>query len=170
MPTNTNESARLPEVDETKRNLLIGGAAAVFASTVGATAGLAQQVLENEIIPASLEEKGAQIDYIPSTLGVDYRSMAPSPIAELLSQGEGEWLVNAREDFQEDTEGAWIEETVPDIINGHYSNVLDEDLRNFTPNMLLLMGVAIDPEDPKYGGFWSLANSTLAQRLAGAKT
>jgi len=36
-----------------------------------------------------------QFEYIPSKLGIDYRSLAPSPLAEMLSQGEVEWMKNA---------------------------------------------------------------------------
>ena len=121
---------------------------------------------------ASLIERAAAeetvFEYIPSTLGIDYRELVPSPLAEMLSQGEVEWLKNAREAFAEDTEGAWAEEIAPQVAKGEISIVMIENLQEFTPQMLTIFAAGLHPDDPVHGGLWSVGNAFIASKLAEA--
>ena len=113
------------------------------------------------------ETKTTKFEYIPSKLGIDYRAMAPSPLAELLSQGEVEWMENAKVDYGEDTAGAWVEEIAPRVATGAVSEITIENLRDFTPNMLTKFAVGLHPQDPKYSGLWSVGTNYVARKLAG---
>ncbi len=119
---------------------------------------------------ASLIERAAAeetvFEYIPSTLGIDYRELAPSPLAEMLSQGEVEWLKNAREDYAEDTEEVWSEEIASTIASGKISILIIENLQDFTPQMLTSFAAGLDHQNPTYGGLWSIGNAFIASKLA----
>jgi hypothetical protein len=93
--------------------------------------------------------------------------MAPSPLAEMLSQGEVEWMENAKIDYGEDTVVVWAKETAPYIATGAISELMIEDLHAFTPNMLTKFAVGLHPQDKKYGYLWSVGNLFLAKRFAG---
>jgi len=107
-----------------------------------------------------------RFEYVPSKLGIDYRALAPSPLAEMLSQGEVEWLKNAPVDYGEDTNTVWQNELIPQIATGAVSQITIENLRDFTPNMLTKF-TALNPQDEKYGYLWSIGNLFVAERLAG---
>lgn len=108
-----------------------------------------------------------RFEYVPSKLGINYRTIAPSPLAEILSQGEREWMENARMDFGEDTVAAWKEELVPYLSKGQLSRFMIESLQEFTPKMLTKFAAGLDPQHPKFGGLWSVGNAYIASRLAG---
>lgn len=105
-------------------------------------------------------------EYIPSTLGIDYRELAPSPLAEMLSQGEVEWLKNAREDYAEDTEEVWKHEIAPQVATGAMSMLVIENLQEFMPKLLTTFAAGLHPNDPVYGGLWSIGTHHIASNLA----
>jgi len=115
---------------------------------------------------ALAEDTKPTFKYIPSKLGIDYRALAPSPLAEILSHGEVEWMENAVVDYGEDAGDVWIKETVPFLANGTPSKLMIEDLRDFTPNMLTKF-TALDYDDAKYGYLWSIGTNYVARKLAG---
>ena len=133
----------------TRRSLLLG-TASILAS-----------------LPAWAEEQNPRFEYIPSKMGINYYDLAPSPLAEILSQGEVEWMENAEIDYGEDTIPVWRDELTPQIATGAVSQITIENLRDFTPNMLAKFAVGLNPQDPKYGGLWSVGNLFVAQRFAG---
>jgi hypothetical protein len=112
------------------------------------------------------ETEKTRFEYIPSKLGIDYRALAPTPLAEMLSQGEVEWMENAVVDYGEDTEGAWVEEIAPQVATGAISQITIENLREFTPQMLIKF-TALDFRDSKYSGLWSVGTNYVARKLAG---
>jgi len=116
---------------------------------------------------ALAETKKPVFEYIPSKLGIDYRALAPSPLAEMLSQGEVEWMMNALVDYGEDTSNVWENELAPEIATGAIAKITIENLREFTPNMLTKFAVGLHPQDPKYGYLWSEGTLFVAERLAG---
>lgn len=132
-----------------RRSILLGFASSLF------------------LTPLSAEDTKARFDYIPSKLGIDYRALAPSPLAEILSQGEVEWMQNALVDYGEDTIPVWKDELVPQIATGAVSQITIENLQDFTPNMLTKFAVGLNPQDPKFGGLWSVGTNQIARRLAG---
>ena len=106
-------------------------------------------------------------EYAPSTLGIDYRELAPYPLGAMLSQGEIEWLEKARDDYAEDTEEVWKEEMVDEVASGAISQLTIENLQDFTPQMLTAFAAGLDPSDPIYGGLWSVGTNYIASKLAG---
>lgn len=92
----------------------------------------------------------ADIPYIESTLGIDYRALADFPVSHMLSHGEAEWLENARADYGEDTVEAWAVSTAPFIGQGRVSEAMIEEMRAYTPHMLLSF-IRLDANDDKYG-------------------
>lgn len=113
------------------------------------------------------ETQTEKFKYIPSKLGIDYRALAPSPLAEMLSQGEVEWMENARADYGEDTIAVWKDELLPQIVTGAVSQITIENLQDFTPNMLTKFAVGLHPQDKKYGYLWSIGTNQIARKLAG---
>lgn len=118
-------------------------------------------------------EQSQRFEYIPSKLGIDYRAIAPSPLAEMLSQGEGEWMKNALADYEEDTIEVWKDEFVPQLVKGLSSKSMDKDMADFTPKMLLLFS-SMPLEQEKYRGLTSTGLAYFAQKfgklLAGTET
>lgn len=110
--------------------------------------------------------KTVRFEYIPSKLGIDYRALAPSPLAELLSQGEVEWMKNAKVDYGGDTSAVWKDELAPEIATGAIAIITIENLREFTPNMLTKFAIGLHPQDPKYSGLWSVGTNYVARNLA----
>jgi len=117
--------------------------------------------------PILAETKKQVFEYIPSKLGIDYRAMAPSPLAEMLSQGEVEWMENARIDYGEDTVVVWKDDIAPEVATGAVSQITIENLQDFTPNMLTKFAIGLNPKDTKYGYLWSIGTNQIARRLAG---
>ena len=156
-----------------RRSFLEKGFAALAGLTIASTTGLATQVLAGEvgqpkITPVST--KPATFEYVESKLGINYREMAPNPLDAMLSQGELEWMKNAKADYDEDTEGAWKEEIVPQLSKGAISNAAIQELRDYTPQMLQQFAVGLSPQDPIYGYLQSIGTSFVSGRLAGTKT
>ena len=105
-------------------------------------------------------------EYRPSQLGIDYYALAPSPMAELLSQGEGEWLENAWSGYEEDTRDAWKEELVPQIVTGAVSKATIRDLEDFTPKMLRKFAVGLDPKNKKYRYLFAIGSRFLSGQVS----
>lgn len=113
------------------------------------------------------EDAKPKFKYIPSKLGIDYRALAPSPLAEILSHGEVEWMQNASKKYGEDTADFWKLSISKKVSTGAISQSVIDKLRAYTPNMLNKFAVGLDPQDRKYGGLWSVGNLFIAERLAG---
>ena len=116
-------------------------------------------------MPAFAGSSKSKFEYIPSKIGIDYRTLAPSPLAEILSQGEREWMKNAKVDYEEDTAGAWSEEIAPQVATGAISKATIENLREFTPQMLQQFAVGLNPQDPKYGYLQSVGGLFVSEKL-----
>ena len=142
-------------VDENKRVLLKTTFGVVITSIF---AGATTQVLA--------QETKSKFEYIPSKLGIDYYALAPSPLAEMLSQGEVEWMENARADYAEDTVEVWKDDLAPEIATGAVSEITIENLREFTPKMLTKFSVGLHPQDKKYGYLWAIGTNYIASGLA----
>jgi len=112
------------------------------------------------------ETKAVKFEYIPSKLGIDYRALAPSPLAEMLSQGEVEWLENASSKYGEDTADFWKLSISKKVSTGAISQSVIDKLRSYTPNMLAKF-TALNPQDEKYGYLWSVGTNFIARKLAG---
>lgn len=82
-----------------------------------------------------VETQETLIQYRESDIGIDYRALAESPLAEMLSQGEAEFFENATPIFGDETEEAW-QDMSAEIGTGAVSNYTVEGMREFTPNML----------------------------------
>ena len=143
-------------VDENRRALL---KSTLGLMVTGIFAGTTAQVLA--------QETKSKFEYIPSKLGIDYYALAPSPLAEILSQGEVEWMENAPVDYGEDTISVWKDELAPEIATGAIAMVTIENLRDFTPSMLAKFAVGLNPQDKKYGYLWSIGTNHVARKLAG---
>lgn len=113
------------------------------------------------------EEPQSHFEYIDSKLGIDYRKMAPSPLAEMLSQGEVEWMENASTKYGDKTARLWRKSISKRVADATVNGSIIEKLRNFTPQMLLQFAVGLNPQDPKYGGLWSVGNAYIASKFAG---
>ena len=169
MTQKKNVSSHHENVGENRRAVLKTLLGSAALATVLGTTQLAQSVLADEVAPAKTEKK-VVFEYVESKLGIDYRKLAPSPLAEMLSQGEGEWMKNAVVDYEEDTAEAWKEELVPQIAKGAISNAAIENLRAFTPKMLSKFAVGLHPQDPKYGGLWSVGTNFVSEKLASTQS
>ena len=119
--------------------------------------------------PAHAEESKptAKFEYIPSKLGIDYRALAPSPLAEMLSQGEVEWMENAPSKYGNKAGRLWKLSISKKVSTGAISRSVIEKLRAYTPNMLTKFAVGLNPQDTKYGYLWSIGTNHIAQKLAG---
>jgi hypothetical protein len=113
------------------------------------------------------ESKTVQFEYIPSKLGIDYRALAPSPLAEMLSQGEVEWMENAPSKYGSKAGRLWKLSISKKVSTGAISQSVIEKLRAYTPNMLTKFAVGLNPQDTKYGYLWSVGTNHLARKLAG---
>lgn len=111
----------------------------------------------------------SQFEYVESKLGIDYRKMAPSPLAEMLSQGEVEFRNSATLKFAEKTPRYW-KGISKSVSKGNISKSMIGRLREYTPLMLQQFAVGLNPQDPKYGGLWSVGTNYIARKLAGTKT
>lgn len=116
--------------------------------------------------PLNAEEPQSHFEYIPSKLGIDYRKMAPSPLAEMLSQGEVEFRNSATSKFAEKTPRYW-KGISKSVSKGNLSKSMIGRLREYTPLMLQQFAVGLNPQDPKYGGLWSVGTNYIARKLAG---
>ncbi len=152
---NTNElSPRNACVDENRRALLTATFGVAITSFF---AGATTLVLAQEIKP--------KFEYIPSKLGIDYYALAPSPLAEILSQGELEWMENATPVFGEKSARYW-KGVSKSVATGNLSKVMIDWIQQFSPNMLTKFAVGLHPQDPKYGGLWSVGTNHVASGLA----
>ena len=140
------------------------GLGAIALATVAGTAGLAKDVLAGEVTPISTNE--TKFEYVESKLGINYRDIAPSPLAEMLSQGEDEWRKNAVVRYGDKTDRYWEKGVVPKVSNGAISENMIEKLRAYTPEMLTKF-TALDPNDPKYRYLWSIGTLFISEKLAG---
>lgn len=118
-------------------------------------------------ITSFAETKTAQFEYIPSKLGIDYRALAPSPLAELLSQGEVEWMENAPTKYGAKAGRLWKLSISKKVSTGAISQSVIDKLREYTPNMLTKFAIELHPQHSKYGGLWSVGNLFVAERFAG---
>ncbi|MBL4746207.1 MAG: hypothetical protein JKY08_07540 [Flavobacteriaceae bacterium] len=160
-----NDNIQNQCVDENKRNFLKNaGLGALALATVTSTTCIAQQVLADEVNHASVEQKVHIWEYHPSTLGIDY-TVYDYPMGQMLSQGEAEWLKNARADYMEDTEEAWKISIVPRIGEGKTSKAIIADLKDFTPTLLQMFAVGLDPQSNKYGRLFAAGSLFLAERV-----
>jgi len=75
-------------------------------------------------------------------------------------------MKNAVVDYGEDTRIVWENSLVPEIATGAIAKITIENLRDFTPQMLIKF-TALDYQDPKYGYLWSVGNLFVAERFAG---
>ena len=113
------------------------------------------------------ETKTTKFEYIPSKLGIDYRALAPSPLAELLSQGEVEWMKNAPTKYGAKAGRLWKLSISKKVSTGAISESVIDKLREYTPNMLTKFAVGLHPQDPKYGYLWSIGTNHVARKLSG---
>ena len=88
-------------------------------------------------------------------------------MAEILSQGEVEWMKNAYSKYGEDTADFWKLSISKKVSTGAISESVIDKLREYTPNMLTKFAVGLHPQDPKYGYLWSIGNLFVAERFAG---
>ncbi len=102
--------------------------------------------------------KATSISYRVSTVGIDYKTLADSPVAEMLSNGEAEFLENAKADYEEDTLEAWRDDIVIEVWSWKVSKATIENLREYTPNMLIEFA-KIESGHPKYGILWAAGRS-----------
>lgn len=87
-------------------------------------------------------------------------------MAELLSQGEGEWLANARTNYGTDTEGAWTEEFIPEVASGLVSKMTIMEMEKYTPNMLRTFAVGLDPKNKKYRYLFAIGSRFLSGQVS----
>jgi len=96
----------------------------------------------------SSQEYYKSLPYRESDYGIDYRIMADFPVSYMLSQGEAEFMKNAPPEFEDETQEAiarlWLLDMAVEIGSGRVSKATVEDMREFTPNMLLSF-VYLDP-------------------------
>jgi hypothetical protein len=137
-------------LDNTDRRNFLKQTGAVVMGAVMSTAGLAQTVLAQDVVPVVKQaDDFSDIVYRESELGINYRAIADAPVDAMLSHGEAEFMANATLVFGEETAQAWGHYMAPEIGSGRVSKATVEDMREFTPNMLLSF-VRIDPNHPKY--------------------
>lgn len=115
------------------------------------------------------------IGYQESRLGLSYRDIASSPVSEILSQGEVEYLSNINKSVQlgvmsqEDVAPLW-----KGLINGALSGSLPrftgnarepqaEILRLDTPNMVKRLRACVSPSDPRFGHLAELPIAPLPE-------
>ena len=122
-----------------RRNFLKSSLGALASATVLGTASLAQEALAQEVTPVSntTQDKFADIEYRESELGIDYHALADAPVDAMLSQGEVEFMENATPVFGDETAQIWGHDMAVEIATGRVSKATVEDMREFTPNMLL---------------------------------
>ncbi len=99
-----------------------------------------------------------------SKLGLDYLTLTNGyqPLACMLAGGEEEFLSSktAQEDYEEDLIPVWKQDLVPEIATGRIFNDTVDNMREYTPNMLLKFA-----ELPKQGKYHSLALVGVGYRL-----
>ena len=117
-------------------------------------------------LPAWADDQKPRFEYIPSKLGIDYYELAPSPLAEILSQGEAEWMVNASSKYGEKAGRLWKRSISKKVSTGAISQSVIDKLRAYTPNMLTKFAVGLNPQDSKYSGLWSVGTNQVARKLA----
>jgi len=118
-------------------------------------------------VQAEDTKQTVQFEYIPSKLGIDYRALAPSPLAEMLSQGEVEWMKNAPSKYGDKAGRLWKRSISKKVSTGAISESVIEKLRAYTPNMLTKFAVGLNPQDKKYSYLWSIGNLFVAESFAG---
>ena len=114
-----------------------------------------------------VEETASRFEYVPSQIGIDYWELTDwhSPMSEILSQGEQEFLTNAAPVFGDESPEMW--RGVSRIVaNNTTSRATINGLRRFTPDMLRMMAVGLDPNDPIYAYIWSEAGLFVSEDLA----
>lgn len=114
--------------------------------------------------PLNAEEPKSQFEYVESKLGIDYRKMAPSPLAEMLSQGEDEFRNNATSKFAGKTPRYW-KGISKSVSKGNISKGMIGRLREYTPLMLQQFAVGLNPQDPKYGYLQSIGALFVSEKL-----
>lgn len=130
---------------------------AVWSAAV-LNAWLARDVLAADI-------KATNISYRESAHNIDYKKLADSPVAEMLSIGEDEWMKNAAEDYEEDTLGVWRDHMIPEISSWKISKWTISELEEYTPKMLVMFA-DIDINHPKYGFLSSVWQKAQLDSLA----
>jgi hypothetical protein len=119
-------------------------------------------------IPQTFATDTAKIEFAPSQWGIDYTKFADYPLSAILSHGEIEFRRNAASEYEEDTRTVWADDLAPEIGTGAISEATIEEMKEFTPQMLIQFAVRLDPKDKKYGGLWSVGNAFIASKIAGA--
>lgn len=106
----------------------------------------------------------ADIPYRESDLGIDYRALADFPVSHMLSWGEVEWMQNAPADYGDEAADLWKRGTAAYIGWGRPSELIVEDMRAYTPNMLLNFD-RLDANDEKYGYIEVLGSNFVLDRF-----
>lgn len=108
----------------------------------------------------------SEVDYRESDIGIEYRAIAESPLAEMLSQGEVEFFENATPVFGDETAESWRFMSA-EIATGAVSNFTVEDMKEFTPDML--RGFShISLAHPIYGRLSSLGSLFISEGFLSA--
>lgn len=142
-------------IENPSRRDFLAQAGGAITGAVVATAGLAQQALADEVTQVAevvSEDDFSDIPYRESELGIDYHALADFPVDHMLSQGEAEWMENASDpdEYGEDAAEAWGHEMAPYIGEGRVSEFMIDEMKSYTPNMLLSFA-RLPVNHPKYG-------------------
>ena len=71
-----------------------------------------------------------------SALGIDYSALVGNQMADLLLQGEQEWLANAPAEYGADAGEVWAGDVLHELLAGALSDASLEDLERFAPRMM----------------------------------
>ena len=164
-PLEQNQSKwiRWKPLDEGKRALFTVALGAIVAATASGTASMAEELLVGAIPPVKTDV--INIPYRESELGINYYDLAPSPLAEMLSQGEAEWLLNATAKYGNKAGPFWVRSISKKLATGAPSESIIEKIRAFTPEMLRSFS-QIDHRDPKYGRLSAEGSLFISEQFA----
>lgn len=140
-------------IENPSRRDFLAQAGGAITGAVVATAGLAQQALADEVTQVADvvgEDDFSDIPYRESELGIDYHALADFPVSHMLSQGEAEFMENASPVFGDETAQIWGHDMAVEIGAGRVSEFTVNDMKEFTPNMLLSFA-RLPANHPRYG-------------------
>ncbi len=149
-------------MDTNKRTLLKGGFGAIALAAIARPIGLAQTVWADEATPD--KPSLPSIPYRASELGINYHELAPSPLAEMLSQGEAEWLKNASAKYGAKAGPLWKRSISKTLAAGTPSESTIEKIKKFTPEMLRSFS-RLDHRDPTYGGLSAAGSLFISEHF-----
>jgi len=112
---------------------------------------------------AYAQNASSQSEYRESDIGIDYRVIAEPPVDVMLSQGEVEFLESATVVFENETAELWREMSA-EIATGGVSDLTINDMKEFTPNMLIGFS-DIELSHTKYGRLSSLGSLFISERF-----